>query len=541
MKKITLLLTLFTCIYGNAQWTDDTTINTPVATSNTEDVSAIGTSDGKTYVVFWKVVPEPVNYELRVQLLDTSGNKQFGSDGLLVSNTIPMSTNTYVSKITTDTANNLYIGVTASEDNSAHIFKINTSGDSLWGSDGISPGTGFLPTVLPLATGDVIICYWPGSQKAIIQKYTSDGTSVWDNPVSVVSTNASSATIPADLFEMSNHDFMLVFHTKIGFGISSNLYAQKYDLEGVPQWSSALQLSDNGTVYNTAYSCVQQGDVVYYGYSSSQISRFDSYLQRINADGTLPWGINGIDFDTNQDNYEMDTKIASEAASPYIWAICRYMPSGQDSAGEYVQKFAKDTGERQLTDSAKEIFPIDSNKTHAGNLYVVNDRPVFTFTTGFDNGSSPITLNAAILTTDGDIALDTHIPVATLAASKSNIAFTGIHNGQGVVVFRESKTEGESKAYAQNFTSPLLLGVSTYTPSNTITLYPNPSNNVITVGSRDLIKSLKVYDAQGRMIESHSGTNESTDTVNVSAWNAGTYFLKIETPTGTVNRKFIKG
>ena len=52
-----------------AQWTTDTVLNTLVADSEVGDMQAIGTSEGKTYVVFWKSVAPPVNYELRLQIL----------------------------------------------------------------------------------------------------------------------------------------------------------------------------------------------------------------------------------------------------------------------------------------------------------------------------------------------------------------------------------------------------------------------------------------------------------------------------------------
>ena len=61
------------------------------------------------------------------------------------------------------------------------------------------------------------------------------------------------------------------------------------------------QLSNLGTVFNTTYSGLQDGDNVYMGYKASPGFRFDSYLQRLNPDGSLPWGINGVDFDTNHD------------------------------------------------------------------------------------------------------------------------------------------------------------------------------------------------------------------------------------------------
>src|SRR5690606_12636861 len=117
--------------------------------------------------------------------------------------------------------------------------------------------------------------------------------------------------VPAEMFELSGGDYLMVFHSILA-GINSHLYAQRYNGNGDPQWGSALQLANRATVFNHKYDKAQDGDVAYIGYYASQGLRFDSYLQRIDADGTLPWGINGADFDTNETDYEMETYIAFE-------------------------------------------------------------------------------------------------------------------------------------------------------------------------------------------------------------------------------------
>ena len=85
------------------------------------------------------------------------------------------------------------------------------------------------------------------------------------------------------------------------------------------------------TTYNSSYSSAKDNDVIYYGYKANGSNHFDSYLQRINSDGTLPWGINGMDFDINQTDYEMDTKIAFAPGSQFVWSICNYTNTGQSS------------------------------------------------------------------------------------------------------------------------------------------------------------------------------------------------------------------
>ena len=127
-----------------------------------------------------------------------------------------------------------------------------------------------------------------------LQKYDETGTAVWPSTMPI--ELESGFTAPANFFEISGGDIIAVFHSLLS-GINSNLYAQRYDAEGNAVWAEATQLAEGLTAFNRNYTGTQDGDVVYMGYFSAANNRFDSYLQRINPDGTIPWGINGVDFD----------------------------------------------------------------------------------------------------------------------------------------------------------------------------------------------------------------------------------------------------
>ena len=448
MKNLTLLIAFFITVNINAQWTTDTDLNTLVSESVSEDMETIGTSDGQTYIVFWKSVASPTNYELRLQLLDASGNRQFGNDGMLVSDNIPMGTFTVSWSVAVDANDNLYIGVTGTGDYSGRAFKIDTGGNQLWGANGVSLSEAFQVIILPLQSGEAIVSWIPGNQ-ALMQKYDADGNPVWATPQPVVS--GSSKTAPGNLFELSNGNFLMVFHT-YNYGVNSTLYAQRYDADGIAQWTSPTQISDNTTAYNAYYSGTQDGDVVYYGYKGSHSNRFDSYLQRINPDGTLPWGINGMDFDVNETDFEMETEIAFSPGSQYVWSICSYTNPNQTEYGEYVQKFDKETGARQLSDNAKMVYAISSDdKVHASDLYLVDDQAFFLLKTGMDNGVSPTTLDVLLLDNNGDFVWPEEVkPMATYEANKKRVQMTKPANGQAVAVFIEDKSSG-LKIYAQNY------------------------------------------------------------------------------------------
>jgi hypothetical protein len=536
IKIIFIFILIFiVSINGNAQWTTDTVLNTLVADSEVGDMQAIGSSEGKTYVVFWKSVAPPINYELRLQILDVDGSQLLGNDGMLVSDAIPMSTYTVIWSIVTDNEDNLYIGITGTGSGEpAFVFKLDAEGNHLWGPNGVNVATGYSVTVLPLSTGEAIVSWFPEGE-SVMQKYDASGNAIWGSTQSII--EGGNNTVPANMFELTNGDYIMIFHS-LTFGINSNLFAQRYNSSGVLQWTNPTQISNYGTVFNTTYDGLQDGDVVYMGYKASPGNRFDSFLQRIDADGTLPWGINGSDFDTNQTDYEMDTKIAFKEGSAYIWSSCNYTNTSQSEKGEYIQKFDKETGARMFTDNAKEIFPIGSEKVHAGSMYLINDSPLLLIKDGLDNGVSPTSLHALMLDENGDFAWPEETrPLATYSANKRRIQFTKPANNQSVTVFIEDKGAG-SKIYAQNFTEEIL-AINDHEFESNLS-FVNPVTTNLEVKFKNTISAISIYNILGQTIFELKNNSSNEVSINTENWNSGVYLMKLYSDVGVVLKQIIK-
>ncbi len=72
---------------------------------------------------------------------------------------------------------------------------------------------------------------------------------------------------------------------------------------------------------------------------------------------------------------------------------------------------------------------------------------------------------------------------------------------------------------------------------SSISIYPNPANSKINVKANSAIKSMNLYDIQGRIIETFIGNNKFID---VSNKQNGIYFLKVTTEKGSKVEKIIK-
>jgi|LauGreDrversion4_1035100.scaffolds.fasta_scaffold88300_1 hypothetical protein len=85
---------------------------------------------------------------------------------------------------------------------------------------------------------------------------------------------------------------------------------------------------------------------------------------------------------------------------------------------------------------------------------------------------------------------------------------------------------------------PLALGTADFgTTNNTISLYPNPAQEVLNISSSNSITKIEVYDMQGRNVAS----NNNASVVNVVALAKGAYIVKVVQENGSVVAKqFIK-
>lgn len=249
-------------------------------------------------------------------------------------------------------------------------------------------------------------------------------------------------------------------------------------------------------------------------------------MQRINPDGTLPWGINGMDFDTNMTDYEQETEIAFSPGSQYIWSICTYTNTTQSQGGEFVQKFDKDTGARQFTDNAKEVYPInDAFITHTASLHLVQDRPIFLVA---DNTY----LNAVLLDSNGDFEwTEESKPVATFNSTKSRVHFNAPFSGQLTSVFVEDKGAG-TKIYAQNFTDSAILSVEEFASNNI--QFVNPIQEELVIHSDTIINKVAIYNILGQLIYTNIDAYTNELRIDSQSWKSGIYVMTVTTTEGTI-------
>ena len=469
-----ILFLLLNSICCFAQWNVNTSINLEVAGLNVADLQTAATTDGKTWIAFYN--NNAGNYDMRAQLLDVSGNKLLGPDGILVCSQ-PSGSATFVFNVCLDASNNLLIAFQyeVAGINSAVITKVDTDGSLPWSAGGVVLGAGLAPYPVVLTTGETVVAWNNNSPSTLyIQKLSSSGTIVWGSPVAV--TVGASNTTRGQLVADPNGFFTMVFQ-KRGVGISTTPFAQRYDNNGLAQWAAPVQLSTLTTSGARYYSILADADITYFGYYASGGSRFYSYVQRINADGAIPWGANGSVFSTystGSDPYQQTTNIGHIPGSAYVWAVCTYSNTSQSQNGVFVQKFDANTGAVLLDPLGKEVYPISTNSDiQAGAIGLYSaDNPLFM---SYDVNYK---IRLTVLDGSGNFVVWAGFPyelsstTATLALAKGRFAFNyNLQSSQAVAIWYENRGT-EYRAYAQNKNFTII-------PVSLVDFYATKNNKIV--------------------------------------------------------------
>ena len=370
-----MLFVTFSTNILRAQWNTNTSVNLLISTLPTADIQTAHTSDGKTWIAFYH--ENGGNYDMRAQLIDANGYKLLGPDGILVDNQTSGSA-TYVFNACVDGSNNFIIGYQDERTGGlqAVVYKISENGTQLWGTHGIVLGGGLAPYPAALSNGEVIVSWNADAGNTLnLQKITAGGTPAWSPALAV--TVGTSPTTRGQLIANTGDKFTMIYQKG---NMYTTLYAQMFDNSGTALYPP-LQICSQTTAAYRYYSIIAEADTTYFGYYSSVGNRFNSFLQRVNPGGIIPWGINGSNFNTSVaagDNYQGETSINMTPGSSYVWSVCNFMNPNQTVYGVYIQKFLKSTGARQFTDQGKVVYPISSSTDQrCGDLAVVSDNPMF--------------------------------------------------------------------------------------------------------------------------------------------------------------------
>jgi hypothetical protein len=117
---------------------------------------------------------------------------------------------------------------------------------------------------------------------------------------------------------------------------------------------------------------------------------------------------------------------------------------------------------------------------------------------------------------------------------ETNQSFTASSNGNYAVIVTQNNCSDTSACV--NIST---VGIKDASKSNTVNIYPNPSNGIYNMTGLIINSKITVYDAIGQIVYT-STTTESKETIDISNLPNGVYMIQLNSENGTTTKKVIK-
>jgi len=291
---------------GNFPWSEE---EVSIHCEDYSDHTLGLTSDGEEgAIIIWqerKGEPDERVSQIFTQRIDAEGSLPWGQDSLLLYTT-PGGAFSEEPKIISDgsggaiafwmqlkgerkTELSLLSSVVVLND--IYVQRVDADGNVLWVPDGV-PINGYKGGAFPHNlfvvsddAGGAIIFLWGG----YAQKIGADGKTEWQPGGAEVITS----TLPSNAISDGSGGVIVTFGHKESGSKKSMLYVQKIDATGITVWrGTGTMVTEHGT-HDIAYDA-RGGAIIAWGSGKSTFSSEKSYVQRVNAEGKLLWGDEGI-------------------------------------------------------------------------------------------------------------------------------------------------------------------------------------------------------------------------------------------------------
>jgi Flp pilus assembly pilin Flp len=210
--------------------------------------------------------------------------------------------------------------------------------------------------------------------------------------------------------------------------------------------------------------------------------------------------------------------------------------SGHIRIFEYLGGIWTQIGEDIIGEASEDYFGWSIALSASGNIIAIGS--LWNDNNGSDAGNVRIFQNLGGVWTqmglsiNGEAASDNSGYSVDISADGNTVAIGAkFNNGNG-------SSSGQVRVFDL---SSIILSIPGYDLQNKISLFPNPSRDVITIDlEEDQMEKIELYSVTGRLIFK-TVLNSNTFILNTANYPSGTYLLKIFSQKhGSINTKFIK-
>jgi len=269
---------------GNIPWDEDgVSLGGPAGLSS-RGIASDGSGGVITVLEIDEYGSEDIIY---AQRLDSEGNTLWGSDGAQVF--VGPAEDPRVAGDGSGGAVIVFEQVTPSTDSDIYVQKVDAEGDILWGPDGVpicvGPSHQYSPRIVADGAGGAIV-FWVDERGVCAQRVDADGHKPWNEDVLLC--DSTYVRIASD-------------GSGGAFCVSYDGVAKRLDATGTKLWGSDGITFTPEAIHEPGLTLVPDGcgglliswaeDVKWRHYEISNVSY---YVQRVDAEGNVVWGDEGI-------------------------------------------------------------------------------------------------------------------------------------------------------------------------------------------------------------------------------------------------------
>ncbi|TVQ16906.1 MAG: T9SS C-terminal target domain-containing protein [Bacteroidetes bacterium] len=493
MKK-TLLFTLmmaFAAMVSFSQWSDDPSENVKVVSLTNEQAlskTVVGPT-GDYYIGFFS--QEGGNYNVRLQRLDSQGNRLWADEGLLISDHPAMSWLTDWD-MTVDNDNHAILtwqDIRSGGNINVVAYRISPEGAFMWGSSGIMLSDSDAFDASPKVTitkNNHAVFAWQSNNNIIRQKVSAGGVKQWgDWGITMSGTNRFAWP---QLMPAGQDDVLMKFYEDSGPSNAPTriLKVQRFGSDGQPVWTSETIITDEGTIQAWLHilSFVpDENDGFYIAWHDYTLSGTQSsaWIQHVNASGEPQFATNGALLSNRNNFNQFNPKIAQPAESEDVFVFWTEVSGNQNQWGVYGQRLNA-LGEIKWSEAGKEIFAVGSDNYNLFHTLQAEEDMIIIYDKNYH-------LYAARLDESGEFEWENEQVLITNASSGgTHPEVTQLFNNQWVFAWEDGRT-GSANVYAQNLFPDGTMGIAPVDPDifevtfnvdlSAVADYFNPEQDVI--------------------------------------------------------------
>ena len=567
MKKLLLIFLLVTgCLITNAQWNDDPSVNNLITPADA-DLYNFDLRAAKNGSVFISYLRPMGNIASILQIVDANGNMLFPEEGKMISHKNTITWTAAGDLLFVDKDDNAIIAVTDcrnsdAQDLSYSLYKVSSTGEFLWGDDGIDLSNGMAFSLVAnmkmaqLEDGSYV-CAWQvvdysDNSHIQMQRISSTGALLWGAEGISLSDNSVSYEYPY-LVSAGNNQVILVYIK----GSGKHIMARKIDFDGSNVWAEDVAIYRGGFTIPPLWVVVrvisdEMGGAFVGWYDDRNWENKEStYVSHVTANGKLGFasGEGGERVGYNEYLRSFAPEMYFNKDEMALYVAYRETSQGQSWQQMTGQKLKIPSGELMWDPDGLEISPLAETSISFYSIQGGKNGNVAVFYTsctwdpeyfyGWDIN------HVMLLNSHGEYVWSNEIiDFATIPSAKGSLASTPLLNNKfWVTAWSDNRAlngKKNSKIYLQRINYDGTLGpensIKEHPKTASFMAYPTVVNGPVTfhVNAENSGQAeINLYSVMGQKIETiysgmlHSGNNIISWNAQQSSLSKGVYFVTL--------------